>query len=248
MATKIKIRRETLNNWTTYNPILELAEQAYVTDTGKMKIGTGVDTFSQLDYFDPTFDGNFHEKSFLEGEQSVENELLIYNVLTDDYEKITKHTFLDGENVKMYTTRAGLLASDIHGENDLVYLVDNNSIYKYVTGLSTTTNTTSILPTYDGGNTRWLAICGTYVYGDTSVTGNVKVNSGAFYVDGNKVIGARSATVNTSELTSPTSGSGADATTFDGSECTALRTDISNLKSTIDSLLTKLKTHGIIAS
>lgn len=248
MATKVKIRRDTLNNWMTYNPILELSEQAYVRDTGKMKIGDGVKTFSELDYFDPTFDGNFHEKSFLAGEQSVENELLIYNVLTEDYEKITKHNFLDGENVKLYTTKAGLLASDIHGENDLVYIVETNSIYKYTLGISTTANTTSILPTIDGGTTRWLAVCGSYVYGDMTITGNAKISGGALYVDGSKVIGTRSATVNTSELTSPTSGSGADGTTFDGSECTALRTDISNLKSTIDSLLTKLKTHGIIAS
>lgn len=60
---KILIRRDTAANWTTANPILADGEQGYEKDTGKMKIGDGVKTWSQLAYFPniPTtfFDGGY---------------------------------------------------------------------------------------------------------------------------------------------------------------------------------------------
>lgn len=58
---KILIRRDTASNWTSKNPVLSDGEQGYEKDTGKMKIGDGVKTWTQLSYFPdiPTtfFDG-----------------------------------------------------------------------------------------------------------------------------------------------------------------------------------------------
>jgi hypothetical protein len=60
---KILIRRDTAANWTATNPVLLDGEQGYEKDTGKMKIGDGVKTWSQLSYFPniPTtfFDGGY---------------------------------------------------------------------------------------------------------------------------------------------------------------------------------------------
>ena len=50
MAVQIQIRRDTLSNWTTHNPILAIGELAYVTDTDAFKVGDGTTVFNSLAY------------------------------------------------------------------------------------------------------------------------------------------------------------------------------------------------------
>lgn len=50
MANLIQMRRDTLANWTSNNPILANGEIAFVTDQNKFKVGNGVNTFSALSY------------------------------------------------------------------------------------------------------------------------------------------------------------------------------------------------------
>ena len=50
MAFRVQIRRDTLLNWNTNDPILLDGEFGYVTDTGEFKIGNGIDSFSSLNY------------------------------------------------------------------------------------------------------------------------------------------------------------------------------------------------------
>jgi hypothetical protein len=47
----IQARRGTAVNWTTVDPILELGEAGYETDTNKLKYGDGSTIWSLLDYF-----------------------------------------------------------------------------------------------------------------------------------------------------------------------------------------------------
>jgi collagen type VII alpha len=49
--TTIQHKRGTAANWTSSNPVLEAAEIGYETDTGKFKIGDGVNVWSALPYF-----------------------------------------------------------------------------------------------------------------------------------------------------------------------------------------------------
>ena len=49
--TKIQLRRDTLVNFTSKNPILAEGELAYETDTKKLKIGDGTTAYTQLEYF-----------------------------------------------------------------------------------------------------------------------------------------------------------------------------------------------------
>ena len=49
--TQIKLRRDTLANFTSKNPVLGLGEPAYETDTKKLKIGDGTTAYTQLEYF-----------------------------------------------------------------------------------------------------------------------------------------------------------------------------------------------------
>jgi len=50
MADQIQLRRDIAVNWTDTNPILAQAELGIETDTLKLKIGNGVDTWNVLDY------------------------------------------------------------------------------------------------------------------------------------------------------------------------------------------------------
>lgn len=48
--TRIQIRRDTSDNWATYNPILADGEFALETDTRKLKIGNGEQPYNDLAY------------------------------------------------------------------------------------------------------------------------------------------------------------------------------------------------------
>lgn len=48
--TKIQLRRDTLANFTSANPVLTEGEMAYETDTKKFKIGDGTTSYTNLDY------------------------------------------------------------------------------------------------------------------------------------------------------------------------------------------------------
>lgn len=48
---KLKLRRATQLEWTTQNPILASGEPGFEKDTGKLKIGNGINTWNNLDYF-----------------------------------------------------------------------------------------------------------------------------------------------------------------------------------------------------
>ena len=48
MSTKIQFRRDTAANWTANNPILSEGEMGLETDTGKFKVGNGIDVWTAL--------------------------------------------------------------------------------------------------------------------------------------------------------------------------------------------------------
>lgn len=52
MATQIKLRRDTYQNWYDSNPVLGLAEPGFDTTNKKLKIGDGVTDWRSLAYFD----------------------------------------------------------------------------------------------------------------------------------------------------------------------------------------------------
>lgn len=54
MAYRILLRRDSSENWNDANPILLDGEPGYETDTGKMKIGNGSNSWSDLDYYGGT--------------------------------------------------------------------------------------------------------------------------------------------------------------------------------------------------
>lgn len=51
MAQRIKIRRDTKENWTKYNPVLSLGEFGYETDQKQLKVGDGETAYNSLPYY-----------------------------------------------------------------------------------------------------------------------------------------------------------------------------------------------------
>ena len=50
MAVRIQLRRDTLTNWSTNNPTLAEGEMGLEKDTGRWKVGNGLDTWNALPY------------------------------------------------------------------------------------------------------------------------------------------------------------------------------------------------------
>lgn len=50
MAVQIQLRNDTAANWTSADPVLAQGEFGIENDTGKVKLGDGVSTWSELDY------------------------------------------------------------------------------------------------------------------------------------------------------------------------------------------------------
>ena len=57
MANKIQLRRDTTVNWTTADPTLSQGEIGLDLTTGNIKIGTGLDSWSEFDYAIPSIEG-----------------------------------------------------------------------------------------------------------------------------------------------------------------------------------------------
>ena len=51
MSVRIKLRRDTSANWKTVNPVPVEGEPCFETDTGKLKIGDGINPYNSLAYF-----------------------------------------------------------------------------------------------------------------------------------------------------------------------------------------------------
>lgn len=76
MSTKVykttfKLRRGTLSEWASKNPVLQLGEPGFVTDLNKLKIGNGEDAWNDLPYLTGSGGGGISvlEHSLIIGEQ-----------------------------------------------------------------------------------------------------------------------------------------------------------------------------------
>jgi len=54
MASRIQMRRGTLAQWTSANPILAIGESGYETDTNRIRIGDGTTNFLSLPFLGNT--------------------------------------------------------------------------------------------------------------------------------------------------------------------------------------------------
>lgn len=57
MAVRIQLRRDTLTNWSTNNPTLAEGEMGLEKDTGRWKVGNGINAWNSLPYSNSIFSG-----------------------------------------------------------------------------------------------------------------------------------------------------------------------------------------------
>lgn len=84
MATKLQIRRDTLNNWYLINPVLAEGEIGFVIDTNKIKIGDGKKKWEDLDYI---VSDSCDVEYLLQQVELIENELELKANKEDVYTK-----------------------------------------------------------------------------------------------------------------------------------------------------------------
>lgn len=84
MATKLQIRRDTLNNWYLINPVLAEGEIGFVIDTNKIKIGDGKKQWEDLDYI---VSDSCDVEYLLQQVELIENELELKANKEDVYTK-----------------------------------------------------------------------------------------------------------------------------------------------------------------
>src|SRR6056297_2143982 len=64
--SKVLARRDSSANWTSANPILELGEFGFETDTRLLKIGNGADAWDSLNYISLDVHNNdFHSETYI---------------------------------------------------------------------------------------------------------------------------------------------------------------------------------------
>lgn len=127
---KIQLRYDTLENWEDANPVLSVAEAAYVIDTGGIKVGDGFTPFTELDYIPALDQSTISRLNSLE----VEMELKVDKVegkglSTEDFTTALKNklehiNWSDIENKPDIPTKTSNLTNDsgyISTETDPVF-------------------------------------------------------------------------------------------------------------------------------
>jgi hypothetical protein len=104
MANKIQIRRDLAANWTNADPTLSQGELGYELDTGKLKVGNGIDSWINLNYFDDqSFSGSYDDltdKPFIPSEVSD-----IQNAASINYVDTAINNLVDGSTSALDTLK-----------------------------------------------------------------------------------------------------------------------------------------------
>ena len=238
MATKIKIRNDNSATWTATNPTLSKGEIGVeiddvvdvLHDTKKMKIGDGVTAWNDLGYFTPADDDEFYTLLETETVNDDADYVVIYDSSTNTYKNMTRKHFLKLDNIKVITTVANVKLIENSEDLNLIYVLETDTVYRYLTlGSVYTADNKHVITTFDVGDTRWLAISGQFM------VKNIDLQEGSEYrVNGVKVVGAQQNAI--SDVTGTASG------VYDSNE----EAIINSLKTKLNDVLEILRTHGLI--
>lgn len=228
MSTKITLRRSTKSQWENINPTLSLGEFGYESDTGRAKIGNGLDPYLDLDYFLPAIDDEFNRLDALLLNSDAD-EMLMYDITEQEYVKITRRNFLKGDNVKMFATVVDIKAHIDFEENDLFFIAETETTYKcieYVDGY--TANNKNIILIGDN-EYLLLGVGGQFVLND------INIGEGSVYkINDIQVVGERqSAIADESRIAGGTYGNNE-------------QNMMNGMKDKINDILKALRAHGLI--
>jgi hypothetical protein len=228
MATKITLRRDTKSQWESINPTLSLGEFGYESDTGRAKIGNGLDPYLDLDYFLPSLDDEFNRLDAILTNSDAD-EMLMYDTTEQEYVKITRRNFLKGDNVKMFATVVDIKAHTDFEENDLFFIAETETTYRcidYVIGY--TPNNKNIILIGDN-EYLLLGVGGQFVLND------INIGEGSVYkINDIQVVGERQSDI--------ANESGIAGGTYGSNE----QNMMNGMKGKINDILKALRAHGLI--
>lgn len=141
MSVRIKLRRDTSANWKTVNPVPVEGEPCFETDTGKLKIGDGINPYNSLAYFaggssgdvtaagDNTFTGantfeGRHITTTFEGMIECENRIEAHSLrLTDsEFSKYILVADVTGAGASIQMTNGGGQWAEFGISGDVTYI------------------------------------------------------------------------------------------------------------------------------
>jgi len=229
MATKILLRRDTKAQWENINPTLSLGEFGYESDTGRAKIGNGLDPYLDLDYFTPALDDEFNDLDELLLNSDAD-EVLVYDTSEQTYVKMTRRNFLKGDSVKLVATIVDAKAITEAEQNDLIFVPETETTYRYEEeGVLYTANNKHILITGNAGNTRWLAVGGQFMVNELNLS-----EGACLKINDIKVVDEQQPSISSESRTA--------GGTYGSNE----QNLINGLKTKLNSVLTTLRNHGLI--
>ena len=147
---QMQIRRDTAANWNSTNPVLLAGEWAYVTDTGKFKIGNGSTGFNQLpEAVLSTFGGTLTDHLKISNQKELRLSDDTANTANEHYSSLkagsqsaninyTLPTTAPTDNQYLKCSAAGVLSWDTFTGTDLADLLSNDGNNRVLTATGTT--------------------------------------------------------------------------------------------------------------
>jgi hypothetical protein len=126
MAQVIQLRRDTLANWTLNNPTPAQGEACYESDTGKLKIGDGINAYLILPYFSGTAGLGDMTKAVYDP-AGINQQLMGLTAVQTGTNKTFTNVVLDGT-----VTGSGVLDEDNMASNSATKVCTQQSIKAYV--------------------------------------------------------------------------------------------------------------------
>lgn len=114
MAVQIQLRRDTSPNWTSVNPTLAEGELGYETDTGKLKLGTGLASWNDLPYYYST--ATLNDISDVTITSAADGDFLRWNGSAWINDAVNLGTDSVGDYVESLSAGTGVLITDNSGE------------------------------------------------------------------------------------------------------------------------------------
>ena len=239
MSTDIQLRHDTLNNWNTANCILKVGEIGIDTTNWRVRIGDGVNTWSDLEPFLNALNANHHELAPKATNNDLD-EYVIWDSVSGTYLTQNRRDMLNNDSI---TTKIAI--NDLKGivtditNNSLFYCVATDSIYKYLVSGGPVAHDDKYVVSGAVGGSRFVAIGGNVIYDAIDISAEIKING--IKVIGPQMVSRPDGTISTSETPSGTYG------VTEQEMLANLKSDVSRLTNQVNDLLSVMRVHGIIS-
>ena len=183
-ATRILIRRGTAAEWTAANPVLLEGEQGYETDTGKLKIGDGVSTWSSLSYnFEVTTYTDADVDTHLNQSTATNGQVLSWNGTDYDWTTLNIPTAYTDSDVDTHLNQSTAVNGQFLSWNGADYEWANVSASYTDSDVDTHLNVSGAannqVLSWNGNDYDWTTLSIPSAYTDSDVDAHLNVSGAA---------------------------------------------------------------------